>query len=181
METLMSVTSRQPAAGPGLRPSGDRGRRSRGQALAEFAIVAPILFALFFGIVDFGRMVAINAAAITASREAARYGSAVGDNGSGTVRYLDCDGIRNAARGVAGSLLNLSDSAIRISYDDGSGTLVTAPCAPHGTGPVSTQIKRLDRVVVQVTVNYEMITPIRAFIGPLTIVSVDRRSIMTSS
>jgi Flp pilus assembly protein TadG len=175
-------TRRTNGSGSTVAGAADSRRRAgRGQALAEFAIVLPVLVALFFGIIDFGRVVAIHAATITASREAARYGAAVGDNGSGTARYLDCAGIRTAARAVTGALVTLPDANIRITYDDGSGTGVTAPCAPHGTGPLKAQVRRLDRVVVEVTATYEMITPLRAFIGPMTVVSVDRRTIVTRS
>jgi Flp pilus assembly protein TadG len=173
------------ARSPWIRRATDRRRTGRraagGQALAEFAIVLPVLVALFFGIIDFGRVVAIHTATASASREAARYGAAAGDTGSGTAQYLDCAGIRTAAREVAGALVTLPDANIRITYDDGSGTGVTAPCAPHGTGPLKAQVRRLDRVVVEVTATYEMITPLRAFIGPMTVVSVDRRTIVTRS
>src|SRR4051794_20502352 len=50
-------------------------RRSRGQALVEFALVIPIFILLLFGLLDVGRLVYINNALSEGAREAARYGS----------------------------------------------------------------------------------------------------------
>lgn len=49
-------------------------RRSRGQTLAEFALVAPVFFILIFGIVDMARMVQSYVTIQAAAREGARYG-----------------------------------------------------------------------------------------------------------
>jgi Flp pilus assembly protein TadG len=148
----------------------------------EFALTIGIVLVLFFAVVDFGRMVAIHAATVTASREAARYGSAVGDSGDGlgTPRYAYCSGIRQAARNVTSSLISLTDAQVAVWYDDGVDTAfrTTADCPPAGTGPVASEIDRLERVVVQVTVTYEAITPIRFIMGPITVVSIDRRTIV---
>jgi Flp pilus assembly protein TadG len=48
-------------------------RRDEGQALAEFAIVLPILFFLIAGIIEFGRGWNIKQAVTDASREGARW------------------------------------------------------------------------------------------------------------
>lgn len=48
-------------------------RRHGGQALAEFALVAPIFFLLLFGIIDFGRYVYYVQVLNNAAREGARY------------------------------------------------------------------------------------------------------------
>ena len=44
----------------------------RAQAMVEFAIAAPILFALIIGIFEVGRMIFIYSAVTNASREAVR-------------------------------------------------------------------------------------------------------------
>lgn len=156
---------------------GSRRPRERGQATAEFSLVAIILMVVFLGIVDFGRMVAVQAAAVTASREAARFGSAVGDNGGGP-QYVDCAGIRNAARRVVSGLVTLQDSDIVITYDDGAGNAVASQCVTNGS-PAEGDINRLDRVVVQVTVTYRPVAPIvNAIVAPVTVVSIDRRAIV---
>lgn len=148
--------------------------------MAEFGLVIGVLLTLFFGIVDFGHMTAMHAAAITASREAARYGSAVGDNGSGTPRFVDCAGIRQAARNVTSGLVTLTDADIRISYDDGAGTPKSQPCPPLGSGPAAADLARFDRIVVEVRLTYEAVSPVRLLVGPVTIVTIDRRSIVTA-
>jgi TadE-like protein len=47
--------------------------QTRGQALAEFAIVAPIFFLMLFALIDFGRYVYYVQVLNNAAREAARY------------------------------------------------------------------------------------------------------------
>jgi Flp pilus assembly protein TadG len=48
-------------------------RRARGQGLVEFAVVAPVLIALVFGVFDFGRAMSANVTVTNSSREGARY------------------------------------------------------------------------------------------------------------
>ena len=55
----------------GPRKSGIRGRE--GQALAEFALILPVLFLLIAGIIEFGRAWNIKQAVTDAAREGARY------------------------------------------------------------------------------------------------------------
>jgi hypothetical protein len=50
-----------------------RPARSRGQALAEFALVAPIFFLMLFALLDFGRYVYYVQILNNAAREGARY------------------------------------------------------------------------------------------------------------
>ena len=47
--------------------------KSRGQALAEFALVAPLFFLLLFGIIEAGRFVFYTEVLNNATREGARY------------------------------------------------------------------------------------------------------------
>jgi TadE-like protein len=147
----------------------------------EFALTIGIFMLLFFAVVDLGRMVVMHSAAVTASREAARYGSAVGDAPApaapGTPRYVDCAGIRGAARAVTLSAITLADDDIAISYDNGSGVATTAACG-SGAGPIASEIDSLDRVVVQVTLIYEPITPLSLIMPPVTVVSTDGRTIV---
>ncbi len=57
---------------PGRVPSAQR--RRRGAAVVEFAAVAPVLFLLIFGMIEFGRMVMVQQVLTNASREGARVG-----------------------------------------------------------------------------------------------------------
>jgi len=51
------------------------GRRERGQALPEFALIAPIFFLILFGIIQLGVVFAGQNGMSNAAREAARYAS----------------------------------------------------------------------------------------------------------
>jgi Flp pilus assembly protein TadG len=154
-------------------------RAARGQSLVEFGLILPIFVLLLAAVIDVSRMVTINSAVVTASREGARYGAAIGDLG-GSPQYVDCAGIRAAARNATDALIDLPDTQIRISYDNGVGTARTQACTPHGSGPVAGEIQNLDRVLVEVTATYDAITPVLTnIIGPWTVVSIDRRTIVT--
>jgi hypothetical protein len=56
--------------------------RGRGQALAEFALVAPIFFILLFGIIEGGRFMLYYETLNNAAREGARYAIVHGYNSS---------------------------------------------------------------------------------------------------
>ena len=51
------------------------GRSEHGAAMVEFAIVAPLLFMLVFGIIDFGRALFVFNNLTNAAREGARFGA----------------------------------------------------------------------------------------------------------
>jgi hypothetical protein len=52
-----------------------------GQGIVEFALVRPLLLVLMLGVIEFGRLLFFYSSTFTASREAARYGSAAGNVG----------------------------------------------------------------------------------------------------
>ena len=143
--------------------------KAAGQGMVEFAMILPLLLVLVFGIIEFGRLLFVYSAVLTASREAARYGSAAGDNGSGTLRFMDCSGMIASASRV-GVLSNIT--AVNISYDSGPGTAsVSASCPP------SSQITGgKHRVVVEVEANYQPIVPL-VRVGTLNISSTSARTI----
>ena len=66
----------------GLSPSAGASRRfsSAGQALVEFALVAPIFFLLLFGIIEGGRFILYYQTLNNATREGARYAIVHGSN-----------------------------------------------------------------------------------------------------
>src|SRR5262245_33222332 len=65
------------AAATGQRPSRRR-RRSRGQALVEFALVAPVFFALLFGVIEFSLIGASISGFNFGTKDGARIGSLLG-------------------------------------------------------------------------------------------------------
>lgn len=140
--------------------------------MVEFALVLPVLLLLVLGLIEFGRLLFIYSSVATASREAARYGSAAGDNPGGTPRYMDCAGMREAAKRL-GSLAGIQDADIIIQYDHGPSTAVFNNC------PVASadDIAGSDRVVVNVSTNY---TPFGALVNlpSFTISSASARTIV---
>jgi Flp pilus assembly protein TadG len=129
-------------------------RKSRAQGLVEFALVLPLLLLLIFGIMELGRLLVIYTSVATSSREAARYASGAGKNSSGTTFYLDCAGIRSAAKRVA-ILIGLADANIEISYDHGPNVAIpSAESAALAACPAGIPIHMGDRVSVRVTGQY---------------------------
>ncbi len=55
-------------------------RRRKGQAIVEFALVAPLFFALTFGLFEFGRAIYYTQVVNNAAREGARYAIVHGSN-----------------------------------------------------------------------------------------------------
>ncbi|HUF38081.1 MAG TPA: TadE/TadG family type IV pilus assembly protein [Anaerolineales bacterium] len=138
-------------------------RRQAGQGMTEFALVLPILLLLVLGVIEVGRLMFIYVAVTTTSREAARYGAAVGEENPGDDPfYADCAGIREAASGL-GNLVGIQPTQIVIEYDRGltGGAPTPAPfddCPVGGTGP--DEIELGDRITVHVSANYQPLVPI---------------------
>ena len=154
-------------------------RESTGATLVEFAIVLPLFMLLIMGTIDMGRYMAATASVNTAAREAARYGSSVGENAGGDKHYLDCDGI--VAEGIGyGAGADFQASNFAITFDSGPGTGPDASCV-SGTVNNPGNIETGDRVVVTVSKPFTMVSPmIGAFFGSITITSVARRTLLSS-
>jgi hypothetical protein len=121
--------------------------------MVEFALAIPIVLVLLLGIIEAGRLLFLFSSVASASREAARYGAAIG-GGAGTVPYNDCAGIRAAAKRI-GEFAGVSDAGISITYDHGPEDLTSfASCPPAG------KIHLGDRIVVDVSVPYSPIVPL---------------------
>lgn len=149
----------------------------RGTSLTEFALVAPLVLLILFGVIEFGRYVGHVTSVVTAAREGARYGVATGDSGGGVPRFVDCDEIRAAARSLA-TLADVADTDITISYDHGPGSSAFLTC-PAGTTADPAQIITNDRIVVTVTKNYTPVVPLAGkFIGNQTLTSTAHRTIV---
>jgi Flp pilus assembly protein TadG len=146
----------------------------RAQAMVEFAIAAPILFALLFGVFEFGRMIFVYSAVTNSSREAVRYASVVGYDDYGEIKYKHCAGIREMARRSA-YFMNLQDADITITYDHGPGTASFHTCT--GTLDPAYFISSGDRVLVTVTAEYRPYTKLVPF-GSRTLISSSARTIL---
>ena len=145
------------------------------QAMVEFALVLPILLTIIYGLIESGRLIFIYASVVTASREAARYGSASGTNASGTPLYQDCTGIRAAAQKV-GFLNTFANSDIKITYDrDLGSTRIQGVNSTPGadTCPIGSNIvQNGDRIIVQVTTQFSPMILVGTFAQfPITITS----------
>lgn len=114
-----------------------------GQGMVEFALILPLLLLLLWGILEFGRLLFVYTEVSNASREAVRFAVVRGIDLSGGPRYVDCDGIREAAN-QATVLTRLEASNVEIGYDRGGGPIFTGcpPTEPVGFG---------NRVVITVT------------------------------
>ena len=146
--------------------------KEKGQGLVEFALTLPLLLMLFFGIIEFGRLLFFYSAVTTAAREAARYGSAAGGYAGSGNYYQDCDGIRAAAKRI-GVFAGVSDGDISITYDEGPGSTAFGNCPVGGTGP---ELSRGYRIIVDVSTEFTPIVPL-VNLQSFDIESVARRSI----
>ena len=146
----------------------------RAQAMVEFAIVLPVLIMLLLGILEVGRLIYTYAAVNNASREAARFASAVGLDDSGNLKYQYCDGIRNMAERSA----FFTTLTVTITYDHGPGTSTfdTFDVFPVDTGVSVNSGTDLDRVNVTVSANYSPMVNLIP-IGSRTITSSSARTI----
>ena len=89
-------------------------RKSKAQAIVEFAIVLPILLLVVYGLIEVGRLLFIYSSVNNVTRQAARWGSTSGVGDNSVPRYQDCEGIRAAAQG--GDRFAL-DQLLRRHYD----------------------------------------------------------------
>jgi hypothetical protein len=110
-------------------------RVSRGQALAEFALVAPMFLLIFFGIIEAGRFIFYYETLNNATREGARYAIVNGANtlgcptGPAAPGSTPCDTtgddvrerVRDAAFGVMGAGVTVDP---QWSPDNGRGSTV---------------------------------------------------------
>ncbi|HTP03125.1 MAG TPA: TadE/TadG family type IV pilus assembly protein [Anaerolineales bacterium] len=146
-------------------------KRITAQAMVEFALALPILLLIVYGLLETGRLIFIYASVVTAARQAARYGAASGDIGTGTLYYNDCNGIRGAANRVA---FIQSFSTIDIAYDTGPTSTATHTC-PYPGSPITDNDHRIDVTVTSQWVPIVSLVPLR----PFAITSISSRTILT--
>jgi Flp pilus assembly protein TadG len=148
-------------------------RGSRGQALPEFVLVAPLFFLLLFGIIEAGRFIYYYEILSNASREGARYaivngehtiGNSTGPDAGTSATSDDPNGndvvqqVRNAAIGVVGSQVTV----------DRCWWYTTCDFATHGDG----NFLRGANVTVRATYTYRSLIPL----VPLPDITVEAES-----
>ncbi len=161
---------------PEIRPKIRIQHVQKAQGMVEFALVLPLLLLLILGVFAFGHLFFVYTSVVSASREAARWGAAVGEAPSSFPRYVDCPSIRaQAVRLGAFAGVNATDISdiasadpkdpgVDIKYDhgpnpDGSSTpYADCPAAAPSTGP--TDVAMGDRIIVTVLVDYTPIVPV---------------------
>ena len=104
-------------------------KKNIGQAITEFALALPVTLLIVFGVIEFGYLLFVYSSVNSASREAARYGIAIGDVSGGGKRYYDCNGIEDAGLKI-GQFAGMTAADITIGYDRGPGTTYPDPEYP---------------------------------------------------
>lgn len=148
----------------------------------EFAVLAPLLFVLLFGIIEFARLGFAFTEVWSAAREGARYATTVGDSGGtvGVPNYVDCAGIRDSALHLVVTQA-LASTDIAVTYRDASGS-VLADCDPStGTIPDPSTAGTIDsstRIEVSVHGVFDGIAPlVGAFLDGTSLDSSQVRSV----
>jgi len=159
-------------------------KKSKAQAMVEFAIVLPILLLVVYGLIETGRLIFTIAFVNNATRQAARYGSTSGIGPNGVARYLDCAGIRAEAERM--DFLNSFDASLvsnfTVTYDSGPGTPIKGNC--NGSAYVGTPPQQNDRIIVTANSNFTGIVPrlvpflSRTVVGGNPIVSESSRTLV---
>jgi Flp pilus assembly protein TadG len=123
-----------------------------GQAMVEFALTLPIFLIAVLGVIELSRFFLVYSSVYTASREATRFASAVGEGG--TQNYQNCDAIKQVAVD-SGWFGGVNADNIDIYYE-------SAPGEQIGTCVTGTpfEAKLGNRIVVDVAADYQPITPI---------------------
>jgi Flp pilus assembly pilin Flp len=159
----------------------DQDKNEQGATLVEYAVVAPFLFLLLFGIVEFALLISSFTGVWTSAREGARYATTISDSAltPGTPRYVDCVGIRSSAQGLV-VLGEPTLAEITIDYYDQTGVQI-ADCDdadPTYPTPTASIIPSGSRVEVTITKDYDAIVPLLGrFIDGVTLDSTQSRSI----
>src|SRR2546430_2177864 len=83
-------------------------RRARGQALVEFALVAPLFCLLLLAVLDVGRGAYAGIVLANATREGVRYAAA--HQGQATWAADTAQAVRNYATGLAGQQISVATS-----------------------------------------------------------------------
>ena len=135
-------------------------QRTRGQALVEFAIIVPIFMLLLFALLDFGRVIYAQQTITQDAREGARAGLVAAlDNPVTTTSYQKVrDAALKMAPGVAlvgSDITGLAGACSATVADSVSSTTCFFPDGVTCSDPANPP-----RVVVKISVNVQLLTPI---------------------
>lgn len=164
------------------RRAARHGRSSRGQTLAEFALVIPLVLLIFFGLLDAGRAVFVNNTTAQAAREGARLAAAQapwrGKTGAAcaaptcpsTTTALK-NNVVAAVNSMAVSMGNIPSNRVVLVCETPSGAASTNCATNHDQAG--------NRARVTVTYTFTPITPIIGqLIGTLTFSAVATSTII---
>lgn len=150
----MSISRRSRRA-----PTSSDAPKSRGQALAEFAVAAPVVFLVLLGLIDGGRLVFMNNEIAEAAREGARWGSVQG---------------RAYAERAGDNTFVTDETRSRIVMTPGPTVTLSCPLV----GAASGDCRSGDVLMIEVKATVRPITPVIGdIIGPLEIVSTAQMAI----
>ncbi len=124
-----------------------RRNRTRGQALIEFALLAPFIFIFLFAIVDFGLAINNRVVVTNAAREAARYGATgatVADIQQAAVNHTD------------GLVTDPSSVEVKFYDTNGDGKLLPG-----------------DSVAVKIPYTYDLVTPLGGIMSWFNAMTID--------
>ncbi len=146
-------------------------RRSRGQALVEFALVIPIFLLMLFGLIDIGRLVYLNATLSQAAREGARVGSVEAsyrgsaDPACGTVGGPVCPAndaaLRNDIQAGANRMMSPFGNVANVYMSCVLAPPAGTPPSGNWTGPNTCSNHAPNNVIsVRVTSPWQPLTPL---------------------
>ncbi len=153
-----------------------RHERSRGQALAEFAIVIPVFLMMLLGVVDLGRAVWATTSLDSAAREAARFAIVHGGTGSDScpVGPTGPSSVATTASPScpypAPSVQSIVDTALNYAAAGGENLTVSVCYKPSISSPGCTgDNSRGMVVVVTVTSQVHLVTPALLGLGAFSL------------